>query len=91
MEAKDTVMTSDKLEAIQAYYSEPANESIGYERNIAKAQAELTWKACQEDTCRRIAGLLWDGYLFDMNPDSSTKYIIKLAKSLKSGKLPEEI
>ena len=45
---KETVMSAKELAKLQEHYSEPTNESIGYERNIAEAQAKLTWDIAEK-------------------------------------------
>lgn len=49
MNWQETVMSNKQIAELQAKYSEPSNESIGYERNIAKAQAKATWEARQPE------------------------------------------
>jgi hypothetical protein len=45
MNWQDSVMSDKQIAELQAKYSEPSDESVGYERNIAQAQAEISFKA----------------------------------------------
>ena len=49
MKAEDTVMSAQKIADLQAKYSEPEDRSIGYEWNIAQAQAKITWPLAFEE------------------------------------------
>lgn len=73
MKAKDTIMSAEAIAELQARYSEPSNESIGYERNIAKAQAEISFLA----GIREVVGWIVSHsfYASDSPPEEGKGYI----------------
>lgn len=44
---EEMVLSANQLADLQFGYEEPANESLGYERRIAKAQAKVSFEAGQ--------------------------------------------
>ena len=53
---KPEILSDARIAELQSYYSEPSNESIGYEKNIAQAQRDADHEYYQ-NKIREILGI----------------------------------